>query len=292
MGDVVFAPLYEVLRRRGVRFEFFHRLENVRLADRRAGGRARTSRRSSSTCRPRSAAARVPAAGRRARSAVLAGASRDWTQLVDGERLRAARAGTSSRTGTGASARRTILRVGRRLRPRRARRRPRRGAARLPRVCRARSPLARDGRPREDGRDAGLPDLAAGRGLAALGWTDRRSTLSGFVEPFDTWADMRHLLPREAGRDAPRGPGVLLQRAARPPTAPRPRRRRLSRAAARAVRRNAVRVPRAATSATCGRARVRRAGRVPLGSARRSARPARRRTAARRASTRSSGPPT
>jgi uncharacterized protein with NAD-binding domain and iron-sulfur cluster len=33
MGDVVFAPFYEVLKRRGVRFEFFHRLENVKLAD-------------------------------------------------------------------------------------------------------------------------------------------------------------------------------------------------------------------------------------------------------------------
>src|SRR5256885_9178029 len=32
MGDVVFAPLYEVLKRRGVRFEFFHRLRNVKLA--------------------------------------------------------------------------------------------------------------------------------------------------------------------------------------------------------------------------------------------------------------------
>ena len=31
MGDVVFAPLYEALRRRGVRFEFFHRLTNVGL---------------------------------------------------------------------------------------------------------------------------------------------------------------------------------------------------------------------------------------------------------------------
>jgi uncharacterized protein with NAD-binding domain and iron-sulfur cluster len=29
MGDVVFAPLYEAARRRGVRFEFFHRLTNV-----------------------------------------------------------------------------------------------------------------------------------------------------------------------------------------------------------------------------------------------------------------------
>ena len=33
MGDVVFAPFYEVLRRRGVKFKFFHRLENVRLSE-------------------------------------------------------------------------------------------------------------------------------------------------------------------------------------------------------------------------------------------------------------------
>jgi uncharacterized protein with NAD-binding domain and iron-sulfur cluster len=31
MGDVVIAPLYEVLKRRGVRFEFFHRLDAVHL---------------------------------------------------------------------------------------------------------------------------------------------------------------------------------------------------------------------------------------------------------------------
>src|SRR6185503_17954707 len=31
MGDVIFAPLYEVLRRRGVRIAFFHRLTNVRV---------------------------------------------------------------------------------------------------------------------------------------------------------------------------------------------------------------------------------------------------------------------
>lgn len=33
MGDVVFAPLYEVLRRRGVRFEFFHRVAELKPAD-------------------------------------------------------------------------------------------------------------------------------------------------------------------------------------------------------------------------------------------------------------------
>lgn len=31
MGDVVFAPLYEVLRRRGVRFEFFHRVDELEV---------------------------------------------------------------------------------------------------------------------------------------------------------------------------------------------------------------------------------------------------------------------
>src|SRR5262245_8617889 len=33
MGDVVFAPLYEALRRRGVRFRFFHRLDDLHLAE-------------------------------------------------------------------------------------------------------------------------------------------------------------------------------------------------------------------------------------------------------------------
>lgn len=31
MGDVVFAPLYEVLRRRGVRFEFFHKVDELEV---------------------------------------------------------------------------------------------------------------------------------------------------------------------------------------------------------------------------------------------------------------------
>jgi uncharacterized protein with NAD-binding domain and iron-sulfur cluster len=40
MGDVVFAPFYEVLKKRGVTFRFFHRLENVKVADERPGQRA------------------------------------------------------------------------------------------------------------------------------------------------------------------------------------------------------------------------------------------------------------
>ncbi len=37
MGDVVFAPLYEVLCRRGVRFEFFHRVDGLHLSPDRNG---------------------------------------------------------------------------------------------------------------------------------------------------------------------------------------------------------------------------------------------------------------
>ena len=32
MGDVVFAPLYQVLRRRGVQFEFFHRVDQLHVS--------------------------------------------------------------------------------------------------------------------------------------------------------------------------------------------------------------------------------------------------------------------
>jgi len=33
MGEVIFAPLYEVLRKRGVEFQFFHRVDALRLSD-------------------------------------------------------------------------------------------------------------------------------------------------------------------------------------------------------------------------------------------------------------------
>ena len=67
MGDIVFAPLYQVLKQRGVRFEFFHRLRNVgsrratgerapyvqRAGVRRAGARQGRRRISAARRRPR-----------------------------------------------------------------------------------------------------------------------------------------------------------------------------------------------------------------------------------------------
>jgi uncharacterized protein with NAD-binding domain and iron-sulfur cluster len=45
MGEVVFAPLYEALRARGVRFEFFSRLDDLRLSpDRRSVAQVRVAR--------------------------------------------------------------------------------------------------------------------------------------------------------------------------------------------------------------------------------------------------------
>ena len=67
MGDIVFAPMYEALRRRGVRFELFHRVDHLHLsADRtqrrrhhhRPPGAPRRRRGALRPARPRAAASR------------------------------------------------------------------------------------------------------------------------------------------------------------------------------------------------------------------------------------------
>ena len=39
---------------------------------------------------------------------------------------------------------------------------------------------------------------------ARAGWADRPINVSGFVEPFDTWADMSHLATEESWEETPR----------------------------------------------------------------------------------------
>ena len=54
MGDVVFTPLYLVLRRRGVKFKFFHRVEGLGLsADRRSVATVRVGRQATLKAGPR-----------------------------------------------------------------------------------------------------------------------------------------------------------------------------------------------------------------------------------------------
>src|SRR5262249_40788531 len=89
MGDVVFAPLHEVLRKRGVRFEFFHRLENVHVEP---AARPAPDARGWVAALEFDVQARVrddreyePLVG--VRGLPCWPAQPDWTQLVDGERL-------------------------------------------------------------------------------------------------------------------------------------------------------------------------------------------------------------
>jgi uncharacterized protein with NAD-binding domain and iron-sulfur cluster len=198
MGDVVFAPLYEVLARRGVRFEFFHRLENVGMrwdADR----------------------PHVETLAFDVQAQVHGGAyeplvdvdglpcwpsAPDWAQLVDGERLERERVAFESFWDTRHVARKdlhvgrdfdlVVLAVG--------------GGA-IPWVCSeivARDPRWRDMVSRVKTVATQAFQVWLYEDMATLGWRHPPINLSGFVEPFDTWADMTHLVRRERWPVEPR----------------------------------------------------------------------------------------
>jgi uncharacterized protein with NAD-binding domain and iron-sulfur cluster len=199
MGDVVFAPLYEVLQRRGVRFEFFHRLENLKLPQRLSAGE-----------RPY-----VEALEFDVQAEVCDGEYRplvevkgvacwpsqpDLRQLVGGEALNGRR--FESHWDRGRVASRTLrvrqdfdfVVVGV-------------GVGAIPYV--AREILARDARWRAMAANVKTVATQAfqiwlDRDAADLGWSDPPVVLSGFVKPFDTWADMTHLAAQENWRVAPR----------------------------------------------------------------------------------------
>ena len=203
MGDVVFAPFYEVLRRRGVRFEFFHRLEALRLAR--------------EDCLAPGEPPYVEAIDLDVQAAVRSGsyeplteirglpcwpARADFGQLVDGERMQAEGWDFESFWDRRQVGRKT-LRVGEAfdfvvLAV---------GLGAIPQV--AAEIVARDRRWRRMAEslrtiETGAFQLWLKEDVAALGWPGAEDiTLTGFVKPVDTWADMTHLLPEEgwpAGR--------------------------------------------------------------------------------------------
>ena len=203
MGDVVFAPLYEVLKRRGARFEFFHRLENVRLAD-------------PSALKPGESAyvetleldvqAEIEGGGEYQPLVDVQGipcwpSSPDYRQLVAGERIRQEGWDLES-PWERRKARRKTLRVGKDfdivvLGV---------GLGAVPHVCR--EIVARDPRWRAMVDHVKTVATQAFQiwmtsDMRELGWTEGPITVSGFVQPFDTWADMRHLLPRESWESRP-----------------------------------------------------------------------------------------
>ena len=265
--------------RRGVRFEFFHRLENVRPGSARA---------TAST--PHVEALEFDV------QAEIAGGG-EYRPLVDVADCRAGRrapdwrssstasaspreGGTSSRSGIAGASAATTLRVGHDfdfvvLGV---------GLGAVPHVCR--EIVARDPRWRAMvdhvktvATQAFQVWLRDGHGGARLGRASGVN-VSGFVEPFDTWADMR-TCRRASVAEPPRAARLLLQRARRSPTPaadrvrPPPYPRRAQRAAS---RENAIRFLNRDIG-TSGRGRSTRR-RVPLGSAgptdRRGSGPARR----------------
>ncbi len=203
MGDIVFAPMYEVLQRRGVRFEFFHRLTNVGMAE--PDGPAE---------RPyvQNLEFDVQAHVRDANYEPLVDvrglpcwpAAPLWDQLVDGDQL--ARAGIDLESTTARDAVETRrLEVGRDfdlvvLGV---------SVAAIPHV--ASEILARDPRwrtmvDRVKTVSTQAFQLWLETPMREVGWEAPEINLSGFVEPFDTWADMTHLVPEESW---PRDPGAI-----------------------------------------------------------------------------------
>ena len=202
MGDCVFAPLYEVLKRRGVRFEFFHRLENLALPERLAPGEKPYV-----TALEFDVQARIADGGEYRPLIDVKGVpcwpcAPDFAQLEGGAALAA---------------------EGRRFESHWDRRRVARKILRVtedfdfvvlgvsvgavPFV--AREILARDARWRD--MVANVKTVATQafqlwltKDSAELGWSDPPITLAGFAKPFDTFADMTHVIAEENWRVAPK----------------------------------------------------------------------------------------
>jgi uncharacterized protein with NAD-binding domain and iron-sulfur cluster len=193
MGDVVFAPLWEVLKKRGVRFQFFHRLTRVRVADGLPGER------------PHVAGLDFDVQASLSGDEYLPLIDVDglpcwpnqpiWAQLADGERLRDrgvdfechwARTRVATKAlSVGDDFDLVVLGV---------------GIGVIPEVCA--DILEREPRWRAMVDNVKtVPTQALQLWLRedaeTLGWPHGPVNLSGFVEPFDTWADMSHLIREE-----------------------------------------------------------------------------------------------
>jgi uncharacterized protein with NAD-binding domain and iron-sulfur cluster len=194
MGDVVFAPLWEVLRKRGARFEFFHRLENVRIFDAAPGESPYVGELELNVqATIQGGAEYQPLVN--VRGLPCWPSEPDWTQLVDGLRLKREGWDFECHWDPRHVGKKTlrvtedfdfvVLGI---------------GVGAVPFVCK--ELLARDARWRSMvERVKSVPTQALqlwmNRDMKALGWELEPVNISGFIEPFDTWADMTHLVPEE-----------------------------------------------------------------------------------------------
>lgn len=197
MGDIVFAPLYEVLRRRGVQFRFFHRLRHVQLSSPEEGDPHVTALHFDVQASVKNHAEYQPLTD--VHGLPCWPAQPDYAQLVDGAKLRRQRVELESPWETRIAGER-VLHVGADfdlvvlgL-----------GVGAVPMVCRElieRSPRWRAMAQHSRSVATQALQLWLRKDAASLGWAHPPINLSGFVEPFDTWADMSHLIPMELGAE-------------------------------------------------------------------------------------------
>lgn len=203
MGDVVFAPFYEVLKKRGVTFKFFHRLENVKLVD---PGKLTPGEKPYVEALQFDVQAKVRGRGEYqplidVRGVPCWSSSPDYRQLANGSRMR--REGWDFESHWDRRKVDTVtLRVTRDfdfvvLGV---------SIGTIPHVCK--EILARD--PRWRAMVEHVKTVASQsfqiwmrEDMAELGWSEPPVTLSGFVKPFDTWADMGHCVPEESWEHPP-----------------------------------------------------------------------------------------
>ena len=202
MGDVVFAPLYEVLKSRGVQFRFFHRVEGLRLD---ADGRLIDAidvlqevelKDPTAEYQPLIDVDGLPCwpaepladqFSERDRATLLAGFERDgqrfaynlesfWTRWPDGRRFALKRGEDFDRIVFGIP------------------------LGSIPYICKElveSNPRWALMTEKVETIQTQAFQLWLSEDVAGLGWTLPQVNLCGYVEPFDTWADMRQLLVRE-----------------------------------------------------------------------------------------------
>ncbi|MBV8702749.1 MAG: NAD(P)-binding protein, partial [Acetobacteraceae bacterium] len=202
MGDTVFAPLYRVLRQRGVRFEFFHKVTHLGLSHgRRSIERIEVTRQARPTREPYEPLIEV-------KELACWPSCPRYDELEQGDALRASGADLESDWYSFPGEARTLRRgvdfdevvLGIPL-----------GA--LPPICRElidASPRWRE----MVRRVKTVPTLAAQLwllpNLQGLGWNAGPTVATAYVEPFDTWADMSRLLGRERWPADRPGPGSIV----------------------------------------------------------------------------------
>lgn len=204
MGDVVFAPYYEVLKRRGVGFEFFHRLRNVRLAE---SEKLQEGEHRYVKALEFDVQAMIADGGEYEPLIDMDGlpcwpSRPDYSQLAEGERLEREGWAFESFWEERRAGKKTlevtrdfdfvVLAV---------------GLGEIPYVCR--ELIAADQRWSDMVAHCKTVATQAFQiwmreDVEALGWPHSQVTLTAFTDPFDTWADMRHLIAEERWPQAPR----------------------------------------------------------------------------------------